>query len=109
MRFAELGVRTDGGVLEPSRGLRNVGVQAALWAAVLFGASAPLAKLLLGEVSPWLLAGLVYVVAGVGMWIWRLVRRAPRVHLPRGEVPWLVGAVVAGGVAGPVLLMFGLS
>lgn len=93
----------------PARGLRNVGVQAALLAAVLFGASAPVAKLLLGEVSPWLLAGLLYVGAGGGMAVWRLVRRAPRVRLPRREVPWLVGAVAAGGVAGPVLLMLGLS
>ncbi|GEL98867.1 DMT family transporter [Cellulomonas terrae] len=94
---------------DSSRGLRNAGVRAALLAAVLFGASAPLAKLLLGEVSPWLLAGLLYVGAGLGMWVWRLVRRAPRVRLARREVPWLVGAVAAGGIAGPVLLMFGLS
>ena len=94
---------------DSSRGLRNAGVRAALLAAVLFGASAPLAKLLLGEVSPWLLAGLLYVGAGLGMWVWRLVRRAPRVRLARHEVPWLVGAVVAGGIAGPVLLMFGLA
>lgn len=92
-----------------SRGLRNTGVRAALLAAALFGASAPLAKALLGEVSPWLLAGLLYVGAGLGMWVWRALRRAPRVRLPRAQVPWLVGAVAAGGVAGPVLLMFGLS
>jgi drug/metabolite transporter (DMT)-like permease len=98
-----------GVVTDSSRGLRNAGVRAALLAAVLFGASAPLAKLLLGEVSPWLLAGLLYVGAGVGMWAWRLVRRAPRVRLPRHDVPWLVGAVAAGGIAGPVLLMFGLA
>ncbi|WP_308121652.1 DMT family transporter [Actinotalea ferrariae] len=96
-------------MIESARGVRNVGVRAALLAAVLFGASAPAAKLLLGEVSPWLLAGLLYVGAGAGMGLWRLVRRAPRVRLPRHEVPWLVGAVAAGGVAGPVLLMFGLS
>lgn len=99
----------DGVVIDHSRGLSNSGVRAALLAAVLFGASAPLAKLLLGEVSPWLLAGLLYVGAGLGMWVWRVVRRAPRVRLARREVPWLVGAVAAGGVAGPVLLMFGLS
>lgn len=98
-----------GAVSESARGLRNVGVQTALLSAVLFGASAPLAKLLLGEVSPWLLAGLLYVGAGLGMGAWRLVRRAPRVRLSRDEVPWLVWAVAAGGVAGPVLLMFGLS
>lgn len=94
---------------EPGRGLRNAGVRAALVSAVLFGASAPLAKLLLGEVSPWLLAGLLYVGAGLGMAGWRLVRRAPRVRPARGELRWLVGAVAAGGVAGPVLLMAGLS
>lgn len=94
---------------EPERGLRNAGVRAALVSAVLFGASAPLAKLLLGEVSPWLLAGLLYLGAGLGMAGWRLVRRAPRVRPARGELRWLVGAVAAGGVAGPVLLMVGLS
>lgn len=96
-------------MIESSRGLRNAGVRAVLLSAVLFGASAPLAKLLLGEVSPWLLAGLLYIGAGLGMGLWRLVRRTPRVRLPRRELPWLVGAVAAGGVAGPVLLMFGLS
>ena len=96
-------------MIETSQGLRNVGVRAALASAVLFGASAPLAKMLLGEVSPWLLAGLLYVGAGAGMWIWRAVRRAPRVRLHRHEIPWLAGAVVAGGIVGPVLLMFGLS
>jgi drug/metabolite transporter (DMT)-like permease len=102
-------VRDDGRVNDTGRGLRNAGVRAALLSAVLFGASAPLAKQLLGEVSPWLLAGLLYVGAGLGLWIVRLVRRAPRVRLPRHEVPWLVGAVAAGGVAGPVLLMAGLA
>jgi drug/metabolite transporter (DMT)-like permease len=96
-------------VNESTRGLRNSGVQAPLLAAVLFGASAPLAKLLLGEIDPWLLAGLLYVGAGLGMGLWRRVRRAPAVRLPRHQLPWLVGAVLAGGVAGPVLLMFGLS
>lgn len=94
---------------DSARGLRNPGVRAALAAAVLFGASAPLAKELLGETSPWLLAGLLYVGAGLGTAAWRAVRRAPRVRLPRADVPWLVGAVLAGGVAGPVLLMAGLA
>lgn len=95
--------------MSEGRGLGNVGVRSALLAAVLFGASAPLAKLLLGDVSPWLLAGLLYVGSGVGLGLWRLVRRSPRVRLERHEVPWLVGAVAAGGVVAPVLLMFGLA
>ena len=99
----------DGVVVESARGLRNLGVRSALLAAVLFGASAPLAKLLLGEVSPWLLAGLLYIGAGVGMTAWRRVSRAPRVRLAGEQVPWLVGAVAVGGVVGPVLLMIGLA
>lgn len=89
--------------------IRSVGVQAAIGSAVLFGAGTPVAKLLLGQVSPWLLAGLLYVGSGVGLGLYRLVRRAPRVRLPRREWVPLGGAVFFGGMAGPVLLMFGLS
>lgn len=89
--------------------LRHVGVQAGLAAAVLFGAGTPVAKLLLGEVSPWLLAGLLYAGSGVGLGVYRIVRRAPRVELQRNELLPLAGAVLFGGVLGPVLLMFGLA
>ena len=89
--------------------LRNPGVQAALAAAVLFGAGTPAAKLLLGDVSPWLLAGLLYLGSGVGLGLYRVIRRAPRVRLTRAEWAPLAGAVFFGGMAGPVLLMFGLS
>ncbi|MFC8681337.1 EamA family transporter [Microbacterium ureisolvens] len=89
--------------------LSNRGVQAALAAALLFGAGTPLAKLLLGDVSPWMLAGLLYCGSGLGLTIVRLVRRAERVHLGRAEVLPLTGAILAGGVAAPVLLMLGLS
>jgi drug/metabolite transporter (DMT)-like permease len=89
--------------------LRNVGVQAGLASAVLFGAGTPAAKLLLGEVSPWLLAGLLYLGSGVGLGLYRVIRRAPRVRLARAELLPLAGAVFFGGMAGPVLLMFGLS
>lgn len=90
-------------------GLRQPGVLAALGAAVLFGAGTPLAKLLLHSVSPWLLAGLLYFGSGVGLTLYRLLSRAPAVSLPRHEVPWLAGAIGAGGVVGPVLLMLGLT
>jgi drug/metabolite transporter (DMT)-like permease len=84
-------------------------VQAALASAVLFGAGTPLAKLLLMDVSPWMLAGLLYTGSGVGLGIVRLIRRSPRVHLQRGELLPLGGAVLFGGVAGPVLLLAGLA
>ncbi|NUT74101.1 EamA family transporter [Pseudomonas sp. C1C7] len=90
-------------------GLRQSGVLAALGAAVLFGAGTPLAKLLLNSVSPWLLAGLLYLGSGLGLTLYRLLSRARIVSLPRHEALWFAGAVAAGGVAGPVLLMVGLT
>jgi len=88
---------------------RRPGVPAALAAAFLFGAGTPLAKLLLDGVSPWLLAGLLYLGSGIGLTLYRLLTRAPHVRLPRNEVPWFAGAILAGGIVGPVLLMIGLK
>jgi drug/metabolite transporter (DMT)-like permease len=88
---------------------RSPGVQAGFGAAILFGAGTPLAKLLLGDVSPWMLAGLLYVGSGLGLGLFRVVTRATRVRLTRGELLPLAGAIGFGGVLGPVLLMFGLA
>lgn len=90
-------------------GLRQSGVLAVLGAAMLFGAGTPLAKLLLNNVSPWLLAGLLYLGSGLGLTLYRLLSRAPSVSLPRHEALWFAGAIAAGGIAGPVLLMVGLT
>src|SRR5919199_4042692 len=86
------------------------GVALALLAAVLFGLSAPLAKLLLRGAAPQLLAGLLYLGSGLGLLVvWLTRRRTPReAPLARRDVPWLAGAIAAGGVVGPVLLMAGL-
>ncbi|HSV45384.1 MAG TPA: EamA family transporter, partial [Ramlibacter sp.] len=85
------------------------GVAAALCAALLFGAGTPLAKSLLAGIDPWMLAALLYLGSGLGLALWRALRRAPAVRLARGEGMWFAGAVLAGGVAGPVLLMAGLA
>lgn len=90
-------------------GLHSVGVQSGIAAALLFGAGTPLAKLLLGAVSPWLLAGLLYAGSGLGLGLYRLIARRQRVRLARREVLPLLGAIGFGGVLGPVLLMFGLA
>ena len=87
----------------------NAGVAAALGAALLFGAGTPLAKLLLGSVGPWMLAGLFYLGSGLGLTLYRLATRAAPVKLARGEAVWLAGATLSGGVVGPLLLMAGLS
>lgn len=85
------------------------GILAALAAAILFGASTPLAKILLGEMNPWLLAGLLYLGSGLGLFIYRKLTHAPKVVLPKTELGWLFAAILAGGVLAPVLLLIGLS
>lgn len=85
------------------------GVAAALGAAVLFGAGTPLAKLLLDLVNPWLLAGLLYLGSGLGLTLYRCLIKAPAVKLPHQDAAWFTGAVVSGGIVGPVLLMIGLT
>jgi drug/metabolite transporter (DMT)-like permease len=85
------------------------GVAAAMAAAVLFGLSTPLAKILLAGVSPWMLAGLLYLGSGVVLAAWRLARGQRSGRLVRSEVVPLIGAIGFGGVLAPVLLMLGLS
>lgn len=84
------------------------GILYALGSAILFGASAPIAKMLLGGISPWLLAGLLYLGSGLGLAALRLIRSSKEAPLVRTDWPWLAAAIFAGGVCGPVLLMFGL-
>lgn len=96
-------------VMNWKEGVAQSGVPAALGAALLFGAGTPLAKWLLDTVSPWLLAGLLYLGSGVGLTLYRHLIHAPAVRLPRKEVSWFAGAILAGGIVGPVLLMIGLT
>src|SRR5258708_5132912 len=90
------------------------GVPLAILSAALFGAGTPLAKLLRGEggVSPWLLAGLLYLGSGVGLGIVQLVRAGgagmwDEAPLRRGDLPWLALIALSGGIVAPVLLMLG--
>lgn len=92
------------------------GVRNALLAAALFGASTPFAKLLLSHdrMPPVVLAGALYLGSGFGLGLLQLwtrrreagVQEAP---LRRTDVPWLGGAILAGGVIAPVSLLFGLA
>ncbi len=90
------------------------GVLLALGSAVLFGASAPLSKLLIGSVDSWLLAGILYLGAGAGLALVQGGRAAiglPSVEAPlrQSDVPWLAAVILFGGLLGPLLLMLGLS
>ena len=85
----------------------------ALLAAVLFGASAPLSKLLLGDVPPVLMAAFLYLGSGMGIALIKLIQGArsgsPReASLNRADFPWLAGAILSGGFAAPIVLMFSL-
>ena len=85
---------------------------AALLAAAAFGLSTPLAKLLLGDMSPWALASLLYLGSGIGLGLITLLRPKPgttEARLRRTDVPWLLGTIFFGGIAGPILLLLGLS
>lgn len=92
---------------------RWTGIGFALGAAALFGGSTPFAKALLQDVSPWLMAGMLYLGAGLGLGIFRavtsMVGRRQEAPLRRQDLGWLVLVIFFGGVAGPVLLMIGLT
>lgn len=85
------------------------GAALGLLAAALFGISAPLAKLLLGALRPQLLAGLLYLGAGLGLSVFRAVRpRNAESPLRRSDVLPLLAVVAFGGIAGPLLMLLGL-
>ena len=93
--------------------MRRTAIAYALLSAALFGASTPLAKLLLGEVRPLLLAAILYLGSGLGLLCWIALRRvwsgAPQpLSLSGSDYLWLAAAIAAGGVIAPVLLVFGL-
>ncbi len=90
------------------------GAIAALAAALLFGASTPFAKILVGAIDPGMLAGLLYLGSGGGLLVLHLIRRAhgasrhgARIFTAPGWLA-LAGATVCGGVIAPLLLMLGL-
>ena len=87
----------------------------ALIAALLFGASAPLAKLLLGEVEPIPLAAFLYLGSGIGLLGVKLIQRINKqglnseAQIKKPDYLWLVGAIIAGGIAAPITLLFSLQ
>src|SRR4051794_9808061 len=94
--------------------MKGKAVLYALTSAILFGVSTPAAKALLGSIDPAILAGLLYTGVGLGAALLRRLLRASdsgrgEASLTRSEIPWLAGAIAAGGVVGPLLLMTGLA
>jgi drug/metabolite transporter (DMT)-like permease len=91
------------------------GALCGLGSAALFGISAPLAKLLLPMVDAWILAGLLYLGAGLGLVAWRAAQwttgrtRDAGTRLTRADLPMLFAIAAIGGGLGPVLLLIGLE
>lgn len=84
-------------------------ILAALGSAILFGSSTPLGKLLLETLPPFQLAGLLYLGAALGVLPFSLSRsQAPFPASPKNLFR-LAGAILFGGVLGPVLLLMGLE
>lgn len=87
----------------------------AIVAAVLFGVSTPFAKLLLGSVDAPLLASVFYLGSACGLWCWQGLANVvaasglAEAKLKRSDYGWLAAATVSGGVAGPILLLCGLT
>ncbi len=84
--------------------------------ASLFGISTPLAKLLVKNIPPVALAGLFYLGAFAGLSLYSIARRRrfidpdkKVVSLEKKDFFWLAGAILTGGIIGPVSLMMGLT
>ncbi len=84
-----------------------------LLSAILFGISPPVAKILVRDIPPVALAGFLYLGAFLGLFLFWAIKRSlgaeRKVYLRKQDIPWLGGAIIAGGVLAPILLMKGLS
>jgi drug/metabolite transporter (DMT)-like permease len=100
---------------EPVRSNNTTFIAQALLAAFFFGASAPVTKLLLGGIAPVFLAALLYLGSGTGIGLINvfLRLRTPALTIEacirKADVPWLAGAILAGGMAAPIVLMLSLQ
>lgn len=85
----------------------------ALLAALFFGASAPISKLLLVDVPPVLMAAFLYLGSGTGISLVKLSQRLTRSQREAGirvpDAKWLAGAIISGGILAPIVLMVSLK
>ncbi len=91
----------------------GAGIALAILAAVLYAIHSPLSKLLLAQMPPTLMAGFLYVGAGIGMGGIAIVRRARGLarteeKITRADLPYTL-AMIALDVAAPIFLLLGLS
>lgn len=85
--------------------------------ALFFGISPPIAKLLIKDIAPVALAGLLYIGAFLGISLYSILRRkliSPTTNnkmeeLELTDIPWLAGAIITGGIIAPICMMLGLT
>lgn len=85
----------------------------AILAAALYALNAPMSKLLLGHIPPTMMAGFLYLGAGLGLLVVGIIqKRSGRIHselpLTKVERPYTIGMVVLD-IAAPIFLMLGLT
>lgn len=86
----------------------------ALTAALFFGASAPIAKFLLGDdIAPIYLAAFLYLGSGAGTFLFRLAQKMKsqnaEADIKSPDIKWLAGAIISGGILAPIILMISLK
>ena len=89
------------------------GIIMAILAAVLYAVSSPFSKVLLNEMPPTLMAGFLYLGAGIGMSLIAVLRRVRQVenteiHLSKAEMPYTV-AMILLDIAAPICMLIGLN
>lgn len=94
---------------------KNKSIMYVLIAAILFGCSAPISKLFLGKIEPIPMAAFLYIGSGVGLSIYKIIHyvlkksNTSEAPLIKKDVPWLIIAIIFGGVIAPIILMTSLK
>lgn len=91
----------------------KTGIFLAVLAAALYAINSPLSKLLLSYMPSTLMAGFLYIGAGLGMGVIALVRRAGKIKksetkITKAELPYTI-AMILLDIAAPICLLIGLK
>ena len=89
------------------------GISFAILAAALYSINAPFSKILLEFMPPTLMAGFLYVGAGIGIAFIALIRKIKKyetkeLKLTKSELPYTIAMIILD-IAAPIFLLFGLN
>jgi drug/metabolite transporter (DMT)-like permease len=91
--------------------IRYSAIILALFSAALFGINTPFSKVLVNDINPVFLAGLLYLGASIGLLPVIIIRKElPHLlNLNRSNRARLSGSIILGGIIGPILILSGLK